>query len=78
MQYLYFIQTILGTKCYWLCVGVNPADHICKSRKSISTKSLEMMEEEGFAHFVKGAFEDNEKANMKSRNLHKGSSLPQP
>ena len=34
--------------------------------------------EEGFANFVKGAFEDNEEANMKSRNLHKGSSLPQP
>ncbi|XP_065631682.1 bidirectional sugar transporter SWEET17 [Quercus suber] len=47
-------------------------------KKSISTKSLEMMEEEGFAHFVKGAFEDNEEANMKCRNLHKRSSLPKP
>ena len=50
------------------------------NKKSISKKSLEMMEEEGSAHFVKGvemgAFEDNEEANLKSRNIHKGSSLP--
>jgi len=41
-----------------------------------------MMEEEGSAHLVKenemGAFEDYEEANVKIRNLHKGSSLPKP
>ena len=40
------------------------------------------MEEEGSAHFVKenemGAFEDDEEANVKIRNFHKGSSLPKP
>lgn len=52
------------------------------NKKSISKKSLEMVEEEGSAHLVKenemGAFEDYEEANVKIRNLHKGSSLPKP
>ena len=25
---IYFIKTISGTECYWLCVGVSPIDHL--------------------------------------------------
>ena len=40
MLNLYFIQTILGTKCYWLCVRVNPYDHISNLQQEVNFKKI--------------------------------------
>ncbi|GMY21781.1 SWEET sugar transporter [Fagus crenata] len=80
----FFLFLNAGTKCYWLCVGVSPIDHLRNLQEEVNFSKISGEDErKGSAHFVKvgiemGALEGDEEANLNDRSLHKGRSLPKP